>query len=263
MLSLQHVTKLYGTVIGVNDVSAELSQGAHGLLGPNGAGKTTLLGLITGQLRPTIGSVKVFGEAPFGNRRILARIGYCPAADLSERNATPQEWVTYLMRLSGFDAAEAPRKAARALEEVGLGEACTRPLSTLSKGMRQRAKLAGAFAHEPDLLVLDEPFDGLDPVARHDLVNLVRTWAQTRSLLVASHLLHEVEALRANLAVILGGRLVANGSAQEIRDLVDALPTKIKFKTPSVNNLARVACTAGVVETLYIPDENTVVIGTR
>ena len=263
MLSLQHVTKLYGTVIGVNDVSAELSQGAHGLLGPNGAGKTTLLGLITGQLRPTIGSIKVFGEAPFGNRRILARIGYCPAADLSERNATPQEWVTYLMRLSGFDAAEAPRKAARALEEVGLGEACTRPLSTLSKGMRQRAKLAGAFAHEPDLLVLDEPFDGLDPVARHDLVNLVRTWAQTRSLLVASHLLHEVEALRANLAVILGGRLVANGSAQEIRDLVDALPTKIKFKTPSVNNLARVACTAGVVETLYIPDENTVVIGTR
>jgi ABC-2 type transport system ATP-binding protein len=263
MLSLQHVTKLYGTIIGVNDVSAELSQGAHGLLGPNGAGKTTLLGLITGQLRPTIGSVKVFGEAPFGNRRILARIGYCPAADLSERNATPQEWVTYLMRLSGFDAAEAPRKAARALEEVGLGEACTRPLSTLSKGMRQRAKLAGAFAHEPDLLVLDEPFDGLDPVGRHDLVNLVRTWAQTRSLLVASHLLHEVEALRANLAVILGGRLVANGSAQEIRDLVDALPTKIKFKTPSVNNLARVACTAGVVETLYIPDENTVVIGTR
>ena len=263
MLSLQHVTKLYGTIIGVNDVSAELSQGAHGLLGPNGAGKTTLLGLITGQLRPTIGSVKVFGEAPFGNRRILARIGYCPAADLSERNATPQEWVTYLMRLSGFDAAEAPRKAARALEEVGLGEACTRPLSTLSKGMRQRAKLAGAFAHEPDLLVLDEPFDGLDPVARHDLVNLVRIWAQTRSLLVASHLLHEVEALRANLAVILGGRLVANGSAQEIRDLVDALPTKIKFKTPSVNNLARVACTAGVVETLYIPDENTVVIGTR
>jgi ABC-2 type transport system ATP-binding protein len=123
--------------------------------------------------------------------------------------------------------------------------------------------LAGAFAHEPDLLVLDEPFDGLDPVARHDLVNLVRTWAQTRSLLVASHLLHEVEALRADLAVILGGRLVANGSAQEIRDLVDALPTKIKFKTPSVNNLARIACAAGAVETLYIPDENTVVIGTR
>jgi ABC-2 type transport system ATP-binding protein len=263
MLSLQNVTKLYGTVIGVNDVSAELDQGAHGLLGPNGAGKTTLLGLITGQLRLTIGSVQVFGEAPFGNRRILARIGYCPAADITERNATPQEWVTYLMRLSGFDTAEAPRRAARALEEVGLGEACIRPLSTLSKGMRQRAKLAGAFAHEPDLLVLDEPFDGLDPIARHDLVNLVRTWAQTRSLLVASHLLHEVEALRADLAVILGGRLVANGSATEIRKLVDALPTKIKFKTPSVNNLAQTACAAGVVETLHIPDINTVVIGTR
>ena len=263
MLSLQNVTKLYGTVIGVNDVSAELGQGAHGLLGPNGAGKTTLLGLITGQLRPTIGSVTVFGEAPFGNGRILSRIGYCPAADLTERNATPQEWVTYLMRLSGFDLNEAARRAARALDEVGLGEACTRPLSTLSKGMRQRAKLAGAFAHDPDLLVLDEPFDGLDPVARHDLVALVRTWSQTRSLIVASHLLHEVEALRADLAVILGGRLVANGSASEIRDLVDALPTEVKFKTSSVNELTQIACAAGVVETLYITDENTLVIGTR
>ena len=263
MLSLQNVTKLYGTVIGVNDVSAELGQGAHGLLGPNGAGKTTLLGLITGQLRPTIGSVNVFGEAPFGNRRILSRIGYCPAADLTERNATPREWVTYLMRLSGFDAAEAPRRAARALDEVGLGEACTRPLSTLSKGMRQRAKLAGAFAHDPDLLVLDEPFDGLDPVARHDLVHLVRMWSQTRSLIVASHLLHEVEALRADLAVILGGRLVANGSASEIRELVDALPTEVKFKTSSVDKLAQLACAAGVGETLYIPHEDTLIIGTR
>jgi len=263
MLALQHVTKLYGSVIGVNDVSVELGQGAHGLLGPNGAGKTTLLGLITGQLRPTIGTVRVFGERPFGNPNILARIGYCPAADLTERKATPQEWVTYLMRLSGFDATAARQRADRALEEVGLAEASRRPLATLSKGMRQRAKLAGAFAHEPDLLVLDEPFDGLDPVARHDLVSLVRHWARDRSLLVASHLLHEVEALHADLAVILGGRLVASGSAAEIRGLIDALPSEVRFQTDEPGRLAERACGAGVVETLRISGSDSLIIGTR
>lgn len=263
MLALQHVTKLYGSVIGVNDVSVELGQGAHGLLGPNGAGKTTLLGLITGQLRPTIGTVRVFGEQPFGNPAILARIGYCPAADLTERRATPQEWVTYLMQLSGFQPAAARQRADQALDEVGLTEASRRPLATLSKGMRQRAKLAGAFAHEPDLLVLDEPFDGLDPVARHDLVNLVRHWARDRSLLVASHLLHEVEALQADLAVILGGRLVASGSAAEIRGLIDALPSEVHFQTDAPTLLAERACGAGIVETLQIKGTDSLVIGTR
>ena len=167
------------------------------------------------------------------------------------------------MRLSGFDGAEASRRAGRALEEVGLAEASRRPLSTLSKGMRQRAKLAGAFAHEPDLLVLDEPFDGLDPVARHDLVTLVRTWAQSRSLLVASHLLHEVESLQADLAVILGGRLVASGSAEEIRGLIDALPTEVRLTSPTPARLAAWVSEANVVEHLQIPDATTLVVGTR
>ncbi|MEI7863548.1 MAG: ATP-binding cassette domain-containing protein, partial [Planctomycetota bacterium] len=154
MLSLCHVTKLYGAVIGVNDVTVELGTGAHGLLGPNGAGKTTFLGLVTGQLRASIGDVKVFGENPFANPRVLARIGFCPAADLTERHATPRQWVRYLVQLSGYTPAAAAVRAERALEQVGLGEAILRPLGTLSKGMRQRAKLAGAMAHEPDLLVL-------------------------------------------------------------------------------------------------------------
>ena len=216
MIALEHVTKLYGSVIGVNDVTVDLAAGAHGLLGPNGAGKTTFLGLVTGQLRPTLGSVRVFGEPAFGNPRVLRRIGYCPAADLLDRTATPFDWVRYLVRLSGFAAPEAGRRAERALEQVGLTAAARRPVTTLSKGMRQRAKLAGAIAHDPDLLVLDEPFNGLDPVARHDLVALVRGWATTRSLIVASHLLHEVESLQAAHLADGGEAGIGNFTAGEV-----------------------------------------------
>ena len=263
MISLEHATKLYGTVIGVNDLTVELGPGAHGLLGPNGAGKTTLLGLVTGQLRPTMGRVAIFGERPFGNPRVLARIGYCPAGDLLERRATPREWVTYLVRLAGFTRDAARRAAERAIEGLGLGEAADRPLATLSKGMRQRAKIAGAIAHDPDLLVLDEPFIGLDPVARHDLVSLVRRWATSRSLLVASHLLHEIEALDAGLAVILGGRLVASGDAEEIHTLVDALPAEVRLEAARPRRLAEIACASGLADSLRFEGGQGLAIGTR
>ena len=262
MIEIRHLTKLYGPVIGVNDVTVDLGAGAHGLLGPNGAGKTTFLGLITGQLRPTMGSVRVFGEPPFGNARVLRRIGFCPAADLGERAASATEWVTYLVRLSGFAPPAAAARAAAALEQVGLAAAARRPLATLSKGMRQRAKLAGAIAHDPDLLVLDEPFVGLDPVARHELVELVRGWARTRSLIVASHLLHEVETLDAGLAVILGGRLVASGTAAEIRDLVDAMPVELKVRTAAPRRFAEIACGIDGVDAVRI-DGDVVVVATR
>jgi ABC-2 type transport system ATP-binding protein len=263
MIALEHATKIYGTVIGVNDVTVELGPGAHGLLGPNGAGKTTLLGLVTGQLRPTMGRVTIFGERPFGNPRVLARIGYCPAGDLLERRATPRQWVRYLVRLAGWTATAADRATGRALERVGLGEAADRPLATLSKGMRQRAKLAGAIAHDPDLLVLDEPFIGLDPVARHDLVGLVRAWATSGSLLVASHLLHEIEALDAGLAVILGGRLVASGGAAEIHALVDALPADVRLEADQPRRLAEIACGSNLADSIRFEGSRGLLIGTH
>jgi ABC-2 type transport system ATP-binding protein len=263
MIHITHLTKLYGSVIGVNDVTVDLDGGAHGLLGPNGAGKTTFLGLITGQLRPTMGRVEVFGEPPFANPRVLRRIGYCPAADLGERHATPQVWVKYLVRLSGFTGSEADRRAERAIEQVGLAAASRRPIATLSKGMRQRVKLAGAIAHDPDLLVLDEPFIGLDPVARHELVHLVRGWSRDRSLIVASHLLHEVEALDAGLAVILGGRLVASGTAVEIRGLIESLPAEIRVRCSPPQRFAEVAWRSAGVEAVRVEANDTVVVATR
>jgi ABC-2 type transport system ATP-binding protein len=263
MIHITHLTKLYGSVIGVNDVTVDLDVGAHGLLGPNGAGKTTFLGLITGQLRPTMGRVEVFGEPPFANPRVLRRIGYCPAADLGERHATPQVWVKYLVRLSGFTGSEADRRAERAIEQVGLAGASRRPIATLSKGMRQLVKLAGAIAHDPDLLVLDEPFIGLDPVARHELVHLVRGWSRDRSLIVASHLLHEVEALDAGLAVILGGRLVASGTAVEIRGLIESLPAEIRVRCSPPQRFAEVAWRSAGVEAVRVEANDTVVVATR
>jgi ABC-2 type transport system ATP-binding protein len=197
--------------------------------------------------------------------------GFCPASDLTERRATPREWVRYLMRLSGFRPHEAAARADQGLDRVGLGEAMDRPLSTLSKGMRQRAKLAGAMAHDPDLLVLDEPFDGLDPVARHDLVGLVRHWAvaadatadRPRTLIVASHLLHEVEALHAGLAVILGGRLVASGTSGEIRDMVDAMPSEIRIRCDAPRRLAEVVCSTAGAESMRFEGDDLLVVATR
>jgi ABC-2 type transport system ATP-binding protein len=144
-----------------------------------------------------------------------------------------------------------------------LGDAARRPLGTLSKGTRQRAKLAGAIAHDPDLLVLDEPFVGLDPVARHDLVSLVRDWAGSRSLLVASHLLHEIEALDAGLAVILGGRLVASGGAREIRDLVDDVPAEVRIACDDPRRLAETLCGSGLADNVRFEGRDGLVVGTR
>jgi ABC-2 type transport system ATP-binding protein len=207
--------------------------------------------------------VRVFGQRPFFNARVLRRIGYCPATDLTERSATPREWVRYLVQLSGYTPSAALRRADQTLEQVGLGEAARRPLSTLSKGMRQRAKLAGAIAHDPDLLVLDEPFDGLDPVARYELVSLVRTWARARSLLVASHLLHEVEALQAGLAVILGGRLVASGSVDEIRRLIDTLPSEVRVVSTAPRRLAELACGCPEAEAVRFVGADAFIVDTR
>jgi ABC-2 type transport system ATP-binding protein len=265
MIRFERVTKLYKTVIGVNDVSLDLAPGAYGLLGPNGSGKTTFLNLIMGQLRPTIGTVRVFEENPWRRNELLRRIGFCPAADIFLPNVTAREWVHYLVRLHGFNSPDAARRAENALAIVGMHHAMERPIGSYSLGMRQRCKIAQAIAHDPDLLILDEPFNGLDPVGRHELTTLFLKWiAEGKSLLLASHLLHEVEAVGPSLLLISGGRLLASGSPQEVRSMLADLPNEIHLRVDRPRELAARLCEIEVIDLIRIDSQNgEVVVSTR
>lgn len=265
MIRFEHVTKLYKTVIGVNDVSLDLAPGAHGLLGPNGSGKTTFINLLIGQLRPTIGSVRVFDQDPCRRSELLRRIGLCPAVDLLLPNVTALDWVQYLVRMHGYTAADAARRASAALETVGMQHAMRQPIGSYSLGMRQRCKIAQAIAHEPELLILDEPFNGLDPVGRHELTDLFLRWiGEGKSLVLASHLLHEVEAVRPSFLLIFGGRFLASGSPQEVRSILADLPNKISIRVDRPQELAARICEVEAIDSVRIDTQSCeIVVSTR
>ena len=168
-----HLSKWYGQVIGLNDVSLTLPPGITGLLGPNGAGKSTFMKLITGQLKPSKGSITVLGEPIWQNPGLYHRIGFCPEQDAFYDRMTGREWVTALVRLSGVSDAEAVALANRAIEDVELADAADKKIGAYSKGMRQRIKMAQALAHNPELLILDEPLSGMDPNARRKAIRMI------------------------------------------------------------------------------------------
>ena len=239
LLELNHVTKLYGTVIGVNDFNAQLKPGAYGLLGPNGAGKSTLLNLLTGQLVPTRGTVRVLGQTPRNNSRLMKKIGFCPGFEGLYAATTGLEWVTVLLRLQGLRRRPARERAEQCLETVGMSGDMNRAISTYSRGMRQRTKLAQAIAHEPTLLILDEPFSGLDPIGRAEMTDVLNNWtSRGNSLIIASHVLHEIEALTDSFLLICGGRLLASGTASEVNELLFDSPSEIEVDCSEPYRLA-------------------------
>jgi len=186
-----HLSKWYGQVIGLNDVSVTVPTGITGLLGPNGAGKSTFMKLITGQLKPSKGSVTVLGEPIWHNPGLYHRIGFCPEQDAFYDRMTGREWVSALVRLNGVSEQDAASIAARAIEEVELTEAADKKIGAYSKGMRQRIKMAQAIAHDPELLILDEPLSGMDPIARRKAIRMIKDWGRAgRSVIVSSHILH-------------------------------------------------------------------------
>jgi ABC-2 type transport system ATP-binding protein len=240
IIAVEHLSKWYGQVSGLNDVTVSVPPGITGLLGPNGAGKSTFMKLITGQLKPSKGSVRVLGEPIWGNPALYRRIGFCPEQDAFYDRMTGLDWVTALVRLSGVSAAEAPAVAGRALEAVDLVDAGGKKIGAYSKGMRQRVKLAQAIALDPELLILDEPLNGMDPIMRRRTIELIRTWARAgRSVLVSSHVLHEIEALTANILMINNGRIVAEGNVHQIRELIDEHPHTVLIRAQESRALAR------------------------
>ena len=234
------VSKWYGQVIGLNDISVEIGPGVTGLLGPNGAGKSTFLKLITGQLKPSKGTVRVLGEPIWGNPNLFSRLGFCPDQDSFYERMTGLKWVTALTRLNGVPNADATEAARRALGMVDLLDAADKKIGAYSKGMRQRVKLAQAVVHDPELLVLDEPLAGMDPIARRELIRLIKGWGRSgKSVLVSSHILHEIEAMTSTILLINNGRILAEGNIHTIRDLIDEHPHKVKIRVSDPRGMAR------------------------
>ncbi|MCG8651543.1 MAG: ABC transporter ATP-binding protein, partial [Pirellulales bacterium] len=252
------VTKLYKKVIGVNDLTLQLPVGAYGLVGPNGSGKTTLINLLTGQLRPTIGRAHVFESNPWRSRSVLKRIGLCPATDVLYPNVSAREWVTYQVRLHGFSQANSRRLAETSLEQVGMAENMHRAMGTYSLGMRQRTKIAQAIAHQPDLLILDEPYNGLDPVGRYQMTEMLKEWTgQGRSLLFASHVLHEIEAITSSFLLIYGGRLLASGTAEEMESILADTPQEVSIIGADAMKLIHRLADQPWVKSLQLREEGT------
>jgi ABC-2 type transport system ATP-binding protein len=240
VIEAQQVSKWYGQVIGLNDVTVAVPPGITGLLGPNGAGKSTFMKLVTGQLKPSKGRVTVFGEPIWGNPSLFFRIGFCPEQDAFYDRMTGHGWITALVRLNGLDDAAARSAASVALERVDLLDAAGKKIGAYSKGMRQRVKLAQAIVHDPELLILDEPLGGMDAIARRKTIRLVKEWARAgKSILVSSHILHEVEAMTSNILLINNGRIIAEGNVHQIRDLIDEHPHTVHIRAADPRALAR------------------------
>jgi ABC-2 type transport system ATP-binding protein len=240
IVAAQHLSKWYGQVSGLNDVSVSVPSGITGLLGPNGAGKSTLMKLVTGQLKPSKGSLRVLGEPIWGNPAVYRRIGFCPEQDAFYDRMTGLDWVTALVRLNGLDPGAARAAATRALEAVDLMDAAGKKIGAYSKGMRQRVKLAQSLVHDPELLILDEPLTGMDPIMRRRTIRQIKDWARAgKSILVSSHILHEVESMTSNILLINNGRIVAEGNVHQIRDLIDTHPHTVFIRAQDPKRLAR------------------------
>jgi ABC-2 type transport system ATP-binding protein len=240
IIEAEHLSKWYGQVSGLNDVTVAVPPGITGLLGPNGAGKSTFMKLITGQLKPSKGAVRVLGEPIWGNPTTYFRIGFCPEQDAFYERMTGLEWIKALVRLNGLSDDEALAAARLALERVDLLDAAEKKIGAYSKGMRQRVKLAQAIVHNPELLILDEPLSGMDPIARRKTIRMIKEWARAgKSILVSSHILHEIEAMTANILLINNGRILAEGNVHQIRDLIDEHPHTVFIRAENPRALAR------------------------
>lgn len=239
MMEFISASRWYGQVIGLNDITCSIKPGLTALLGQNGAGKSTLLRLATGQLRPTTGEVKIFGEAPFANCNVLKRIGYCPEVDNFYEGNSAREFVQFLAEISGLPPKKAADRTAEVLHSVGIIGYEDKKIAGYSKGMRQRVKLAQAMILDPDIILLDEPLNGLDPITRREVIDLLHDLAQKgKTIVVSSHILYEVESMTRSIVLLHRGRLLAEGDLRVIRSLIDKYPHRVRIQTGQARQLA-------------------------
>lgn len=241
LIQTENLSKWYGEVLGINDISVTINAGVTGLLGPNGAGKSTLLKLMTGQLKPSRGTVTVLGEPVWNNAELNRRVGYCPDQDAFYEFMTGSEFVRFLAMLSGYSREEAEVRTTKALQAVDLVYAKDKRIGAYSKGMRQRIKLAQALVHSPELLFLDEPLTGMDPIGRRQTIRLIRELVETGlSVIVSSHVLHEIESMTSTILLIHHGRILAEGNISHIRELIDEHPHTVYLRCDKPRLLGKI-----------------------
>jgi ABC-2 type transport system ATP-binding protein len=263
VVETEELSKWYGQVIGVNDITLSVESGVTGLLGPNGAGKSTLLKLMVGLLKPSTGSMRVLGEPVWNNPDLNKRIGYCPEQDAFYENMTGLQFVVNLARLNGYSMQEAEKRALDVIEIVDLMESKDRRIASYSKGMRQRIKLAQSLIHAPELLFLDEPLGGMDPIGRRSTIRLVKELAANgRSVIVSSHILYEIEAMTNNVLLINNGRILAEGDVHEIRELIDEHPHNVYISCTKPRLLASILVEYEDIASVRLGEDSALVIET-
>ncbi|MFB0566783.1 MAG: ABC transporter ATP-binding protein [Candidatus Aminicenantaceae bacterium] len=239
IIEAKDLSKWYGNVLGLSDVSLKIEPGITGLLGPNGAGKSTFLKLITGQMKPNIGQVFIKGQKVRNNYFLFSEIGFCPEQDSFYEEMSGLEFLINLLRLYHFSPSEIESRAHWALEIVELSNDKDRVIKAYSRGMRQRLKFAQAIAHDPEIFVLDEPLNGLDPLGRRKMIRLIKEYKEKgKTLIVSSHILPEIEAMTKTIILIHQGKVFAQGDIHYIRDLIDTHPHMIAIKCDNPRLLA-------------------------
>jgi ABC-2 type transport system ATP-binding protein len=238
VIRTEGLSKWYGNVLGLSDVSLEIGPGITGLLGPNGAGKSTFMKLITGQMKPSLGRVTILGRPVWNGGPLFSRIGFCPEQDAFFESMTGFDFLSRLLELGGFGRAEAGERALRALEFVELVKDKDRLIRGYSRGMRQRLKFAQAVAHDPEIVILDEPLNGLDPLSKRKVIRLIRDYREAgRTVIVSSHVLPEIEALTRSIVLLHQGKILAQGDIHTIRDLIDKHPHVISIRSADPRKL--------------------------
>ena len=259
-----NVSRFYGEVLGVNRVNLSIPPGITSLVGPNGSGKTTLMNLMTGLVRPTRGQISVRGIAPNNPEALFRIMGYCTQFDSFPRGYTGFQFVHASLLLQGMSSKEAESKAWRAIEKVNLVEAAQRKVAAYSKGMRQRIRLAQSIAHEPQVLILDEPLNGLDPLVRSETIALFREQAERGAhVIVSSHVLHEVDMISDQVILLANGYVVAEGAIRGVREEISDRPHQIVIRCDKPSEMAsRIFQFDHVVEARIHPDFQGILVKT-